>query len=77
MHCTFLTKEEDVAVHPFSFAPAAHAFLPITLPLLSHTGCLNAAISQSHLHPRALYQAKLFPSSDHFCVSELHFKAGE
>lgn len=23
-------------------------------------GCLNAAISQSHLHPEALYQAQLF-----------------
>lgn len=41
-----------------SFAPAPR--LPSRLsPLSHHAGRLNAAISQSHLHPKALNQAQI------------------
>lgn len=48
-----------IGTSSFAFAPAPR--LPSNRsPLSDPAGCLNAAISQSHLHPEALYPAQLF-----------------
>lgn len=55
--CASLSNLIDTS--SFAFAPAPR--LPSNRsPLSDPAGCLNAAISQSHLHPEALYQAQLF-----------------
>lgn len=55
--CSSLTNLIDTS--SFAFAPAPHTPSNRS-PLSDPAGCLNAAISQSHLHPEAPYQAQLF-----------------